>query len=342
MFLGLACQSAAPVTAATYNGVYVFGDSLVDNGNFYRQSQSYNFGNDLPPFPGSPETGYPGPPYYQGRFSNGPVFVEDLTSELGLPASALHDYAIGGSLSGYGHSDPNLPPAVFPGELTQVANYTSQPADPNGLYILATGSNDFDSISPTDPASIAAQVKQTVNNIDQAVTELAQDGAHNFLVVSVPDFGKLPQAAQLANGSPEVITFQTNLAETITSSLLSSLPGLSNSLNVNITPLDLFTLTDKAVADPAQFGVTGVTNVTDACYNSVTQNVCSNPNSYLFWDGVHPTAVGHQAIANAALAQLNQAQSVPEPVNIGGILTVTCLGAGYLLKRKIRLKTMLP
>ena len=44
--------------------------------------------------------------------------------------------------------------------------------------------------------------------------------------------------------------------------------------------------------------VLGLTNVTAPCFNGVT--VCADPDSYLYWDGVHPTAAGHRLIAMLA------------------------------------------
>ena len=53
---------------------------------------------------------------------------------------------------------------------------------------------------------------------------------------------------------------------------------------------------DEVVANPASYGLA---NVTERCYtgDDITFNgsgdVCPTPSSYLFWDGIHPTATGH-------------------------------------------------
>jgi hypothetical protein len=54
----------------------MFGDSLSDNGNLFRF------------------TGEPAPPYWEGRFSNGPTYAEQLANELG---AKLDDLAFGGA-----------------------------------------------------------------------------------------------------------------------------------------------------------------------------------------------------------------------------------------------------
>ena len=51
------------VAATPLHNVVVFGDSLSDNGNLYELMR-----HQLPP----------SPPYFEGRFSNGPVWIEHL------------------------------------------------------------------------------------------------------------------------------------------------------------------------------------------------------------------------------------------------------------------------
>src|SRR5690242_16481672 len=61
---------AAP--AAPFSNTVFFGDSLSDIGNVSQAT---------PIFPFVPKT--PGPYYWNGRFSNGPVYAESLTTGLG-------------------------------------------------------------------------------------------------------------------------------------------------------------------------------------------------------------------------------------------------------------------
>src|SRR5215475_10356647 len=75
-----------------FANILVFGDSLSDIGNVSQAT----------PFLTQPKT--PGPYYWNGRFSNGPVYAETLATGLGLPAlvnsaSGGTDYAYGGALT---------------------------------------------------------------------------------------------------------------------------------------------------------------------------------------------------------------------------------------------------
>ena len=89
---------ASAANAQTYNRVVVFGDSLSDNGNLYLAT-----GGTTPL----------SPPYYQGRFSNGPVFTELLGFNVGryaagAPVTGSINYAFGGARTDSALSPPGM------------------------------------------------------------------------------------------------------------------------------------------------------------------------------------------------------------------------------------------
>ena len=71
-FCRLPFRRAAGASAAKagFSAEYVFGDSLSDVGNLYLATGG----------------GAGSPPYANGQFSNGPVWVQDLATKFGLPA----------------------------------------------------------------------------------------------------------------------------------------------------------------------------------------------------------------------------------------------------------------
>jgi phospholipase/lecithinase/hemolysin len=290
--------------------IYTFGDSLSDVGNVY---------NALLKATG---TGFPPPPYFQGRFSNGVVWVEYLAQKLKLnptPYTSLPpgissapdgiNYAFGGASSGFDNAVyPQAPPS---GLLTQVSVFTTsltqtkRSADPNGLYIIWAASNDYLFGQVTNP-------QLPVNNISTAVTVLASVGAKNIMVVNLPDLGKLP-ATRVNNQLSSQLTTLTNAHN---SNLTNSLRVLRQKLgsSVKITLVDANTLFNTVLKYPRVFGFT---NTTDACLTSVS--VCSNPKQYVFWDGFHPTTGAHKLVKDLAYLTLRlkpqQAQLMlsPEP-----------------------------
>ncbi|HEY9301471.1 MAG TPA: SGNH/GDSL hydrolase family protein, partial [Phormidium sp.] len=72
-------QNTHPITE-----LYVFGDSLSDAGTVFRAT-----GGMYPP----------NPPYFQGRYSNGRVWVEYLALCLHLDFNQTKNFAYGGATS---------------------------------------------------------------------------------------------------------------------------------------------------------------------------------------------------------------------------------------------------
>lgn len=131
--LAAASALAGAASAQTYGRLVVFGDSLSDNGNLYAAS-----GNTAPA----------SPPYFQGRFSNGPVFTELLgfTALRGaIPTSAVSgsvNFAYGGS-----RTDNNV--AFPPGMRQQLTTYLGRGGTFGSgdlVSILGGANNIFQSI----------------------------------------------------------------------------------------------------------------------------------------------------------------------------------------------------
>src|ERR1700680_881799 len=119
LLLGLA---TGPLRADPITQIVVFGDSLSDVGNVFAA------------------TGKPPPPYYQGHYSNGPIWVERLAADLGLPAPTPSlvggtDYAFGGAETGTGFS-----PKGVPNVLTQIGAYLKAHKPASGqLFVVWAG-----------------------------------------------------------------------------------------------------------------------------------------------------------------------------------------------------------
>lgn len=292
-------------TAQDFKQLYVFGDSLSDTGNLYNAT-----GGTFPP----------SPPYSQGRFSNDRLWVEYLTEDLG---ATYTNFAFAGATTGSNNTIPipdSLPIPPLPGLQQEIASFkaTNPIANPDALYVIWAGANDYLGGGVVDPSV-------PVNNLSGAIRALAESGAENFLVVNLPDLGKIPGT----NNSPQASNLSA-LTSLHNSSLDTSLNALSTSYDLNIYDLDVSSLFASAIAQPAKYGFT---NVTDACLTDTS--ICSNPNEYLFWDELHPTNTGHKLIGELASSRLS-AQPVPEPGAELGILALGGLGAGTLLKRKYR------
>ncbi len=330
----VAMCSIATASAAAYSGLYVFGDSLSDVGNVSIAT------GGLEPV---------SPPYSEGRFTNGSVWVQDVAASLGLgPVTASlaggNDFAVGGAQTGatpanvYTSANPFQQASDLTAQLTAY-NARNLAAQPNALYTLWIGSNDIDALLvaltsvPLAEQStfISKDFMAVLGNIATVVGGLAQDGMKNLLALNVPDLSKTPDsiaAAKLTANPTQTLAEIQAVSFTFDQALQSTLDGLSAAYGFKLNLVDTFSAIDGIVAQPNAYGLT---NATQSCYTggftaADPGTVCANPNQYLFWDGLHPTAAGHQLVADAALTQ------VPEPGSVG-LLGIAVVGLLWVRRR---------
>jgi phospholipase/lecithinase/hemolysin len=131
---------------------------------------------------------------------------------------------------------------------------------------------------------------------------LWSSGARSFLVLNSPDLAIIPVVR--AEG-PVVQGAALQLSAAYNNGLNDALDFLEAMLpGIQIVRIDVFSLLDAVVASPEVFGLA---NVTDPCltFGVVGRTTCSNPNRYLFWDGIHATTAGHEILAEAAADALD-------------------------------------
>lgn len=288
LMLALTAVVHAP-DAAAYSQMIAFGDSLTDDGNLLAL------------------VGAPGAPYYQGRFSNGIVAAEVMANQLGLN---LTDYAYGGAQTGTGNLVGSfLNGTGIQGQIGQFGGGLSQArqaVDASALYFVWGGPNDFFAgqamLSPTTAITAA-------NNVRDDITDLYNLGARDFFVPLMPDLGVTPSARATNALSPGFSVVATADSLAFNGLLSSNLAALSSSLTgIHIQTFDTLSFQHQQIQALVAQGY----NVTDQCFtgsSTTPGTVCADPSHYLFWDGVHPTAIAHEALGQA----FAQAAAVPEP-----------------------------
>jgi outer membrane lipase/esterase len=267
-----------------------FGDSLTDDGNAYRLTLLRPEG----PIP-------PSPPYFEGRFSNGPVWVERLAPLLG--ATGLEGRAFGGAESGSALAPPGI--------RTQVAAWLGTGGRPGGddLLVVWGGGNDYRfGYRETDPAALVAR---TVDNLGASVAALAATGARDILVPNLPDLGATPEARAREATEPGTAAKLTALTQAHNAQLAQRVEALRATFpEATIRVLDVEGLFQALRADPAAYGLA---NLTVPCLLEVppgavvASGACPTAeatDATLFYDPVHPTAATHALLAQHAAAVL--------------------------------------
>jgi outer membrane lipase/esterase len=337
-----------PAFAAPFESLYFFGDSLTDTGNVYRATsvlRTYTLGA-VPRHPSAP--------YYNGRFSDGPVWAEHVAEQLGHPEDAQaggmslgwfgriggagNNYAVGGARTGYGGALGLLDFAVPTGMFQQVSYYldrTGSGADPEGLYFLFGGGNDLrDAAAIGDPGRRQAAASGAAYNVALSAYWLYQAGARQFFVINAPNVGQIPESVadgRTETGQQASVAFNATLATY--GSILEMLPG------INVQYFDLFSLHEAVVADTQAGGAVYGFSSLGPCRDAPT---CEGS---VFFDSIHPTARVHRLIAERISDQLLGTGSVmlssqssgpvsetPEPST--AVLTLSAVAALVLVRRR--------
>jgi phospholipase/lecithinase/hemolysin len=301
----------APAFAASpYSGIIAFGDSLSDVGNLFALTLSV----------------LPGGPYDNGRFSNGPLWVEDLARSLGLnPPKPSFGYGGGtdqawaGATTGFpGTANPAAPVLSLTSQVNvYLAGVGSTPS--SALYTFSIGSDDiFQILANTSltPAQVTADLEGAAQTVADDAHKLELAGAKTLLLLNVPNLGLTPSI--LAEG-PVTAAAATSDSQRFNALVETDLENEDSGL-LTFT-VDAYELLAAVIGNPSAYGFL---NVTTPCWTGTDEgslgpgSLCSTDTSvqdqYLFWDGVHPTEKGQQLLANAALGALGlSATPVPEP-----------------------------
>ena len=283
----------AQTAPRTFTSLYVFGDSLSDSGNVFLASQGTT----------------PPPPYFNGRFSNGPVFTELLGRTI-VPAATLssrgidRNFAFGGATAAPGGTVPSF--AVQLGGYTQVG----QPARPTDLFTVLFGANDLIPVltSPQaalNPSLIDAAGRTAAANTFIGTEILVRDmGARNVVVAGLPNLGATPRSLAVGGPGGAGAAFGLRATNAFNTELRSRLQTLATATpDLNLIYVDLQGVLDRVIADYQRLGFANATSYYLA--PAAQGGRVGDPNSYVFFDDIHPTARTHSILAAIIVEQLN-------------------------------------
>lgn len=316
--LAVACCMAtvAPsLSAAPYSGLYVFGDSLSDAGQFpdsvNSTTQTRRFTNRVGPL----FTDASGEVY--GKTS--PMLIGEL---LGLGAQSPstssvfedngwedgNNWAVGGyrtdqvldSITQAGGSVAGT--RTRDGFLVDLAN-RGLSLDANALYYVNGGGNDF----LQGQVLSTAQAQAAAGRLVDSVEALQTAGARYIMVSLLPNVGNTPA---LGGGN----SFIGGLAGDLNTELVSQLRGI----DANIIPLNLPLLVTEVLATPGAYGFDATQDLTGTCFNGCANvnttwginSATPDPSKLMFNDSVHPTTAVQQIAADYAYSLLSASQEL--------------------------------
>ena len=269
------CSGSKSISGETFSQIVVFGASLSDNGNA------------VSIVPGL----FPGAPYYPGRASNGLLWIDIVADELGNEVKPFvnggTNYAVGGART-CGISGTSINPFDMCNQVVLYLAAVLNRADANALYVIdttAVGNNIFTVIN--NGLSNNEITTQAPTDIAKLMDKLYDAGARKFLVTNVPDVGATPRGQGLP--SPATATALSNGFNGTLNNELANFRSAHSGADVRLADLK------SAVAITA-----GFTNTTDPCVVNLV--ACATPDTYTYWDNLHPTAATGRNRAKAALA----------------------------------------
>ncbi len=263
--------------AAKINKIVVLGDSLSDNQNLWNATQ-WTLPNRNS--------------WFMGHFSNGHVWDDYFAESVKLPA---YNWAVAGAAADAYYVIPGVSQQVDSWKIYMQSAPNYQAA--NTLFTVMIGGNDLVNYGRSVDSILATE--------QEALEKLINAGARNILLMNLPDLSRAPTFQQRGDGAivaAQVVDFNRRLPQ-----LRDALQAKYGSSLV-IKMFDTNTLVNDIFNFPSKYGMT---NTTQSCLNinsSSTSNYlstqslrteCSNPDTFLFWDTLHPTTRTHKILADS-------------------------------------------
>lgn len=276
--IGAICL-ATTSTVSALDRIIAYADSFTDNGNDYKHSG----------FP-------PSPPYWKGRFSNGPTWLEHVADAL--PDVKVINNGHGGATTDNAHAYSEFNGYVVPGTLQQ-AEQIEVNGTPDDLYIIYVGYNDLNAILNPDMYNVVKK-NFTIEDVADGAVKTAEKlkekyGAKEFCVMNVPPFYHWPV---IQEGDKDKAKKLINDYNDLSKSKFEEIDG------INVKFLDDNAFFEDLIANANKLGLSTDNGPCDPGIGKT--NVCDDPTKHFYWDSYHPEAKAHKAFGEWALKNLKE------------------------------------
>ncbi|GLT41440.1 hypothetical protein SLA2020_155060 [Shorea laevis] len=327
-------------------GIFVFGSSLVDNGNNNFLKNSLAKADYLPygiDFPSGPS----------GRFTNGKNVIDLLTEQLKLPSlippfsqpetkgnKIIHgvNFASGasgilddtglivGNITSLNQQIKNFEEVTLP-QLEKEMSCKGIDLVANYLFVVGSGGNDYSfnyflKRSNRSSASLQAFTSNLTLTLSQQLKKLYNLGARKFVLMSINPLGCSPVMLAFQperhgcirglNQAAQLFNTQLRL---LISSIKMEMPGS------NLVMVNSYKIIRDIIQNPQS---KGFEDASSPCCEVVPRSqggdgilckkggrVCGDRNAHVFFDGLHPTEAVNVEIATKAFASYRATEVYP-------------------------------
>lgn len=270
------------------SNLIVFGDSLSDVGNIQHITAGL----------------VPLPPYSNGRFSNGNIWVDFVGSHFGVPVQPSQRggtiYAVGGATTERDSTfffDDDYPVNLR----QQVSDYlrTRSPQQDDVFVIWAGGNDVFDMVRGTE----ALTPQTSADNVLIAAILLYDAGAREFIIVNTPDVQSIPRyrnSSRRETAAALVREVNDALDERI--NILRQLAG------IRLMTVEAEGVLAELIENPPIEITEPLLPAWSGSFEGFLGDglLVDNPDAHIFFDSVHPTRKTHAFIANRIIAAITE------------------------------------
>ncbi|XVE62690.1 hypothetical protein DITRI_Ditri06bG0139900 [Diplodiscus trichospermus] len=353
MILGLLLTlgNVAPQAEAT-RAFFVFGDSLVDNGNnnylaTTARADSYPYGIDYPTHIAT------------GRFSNGlnipDLISEQIGSESPLPYLSPmlkgKKLLVGANFASAGIGILNDTGIQFINiiritkQLMYFQQYQERVNDLIGpepthrlvndaLYLITLGGNDFVNNYYLVPFSARSRqfslpdyVAYLISEYRKVLARMYELGARRVLVTGTGPLGCVPAELAQHSRAGECAVELQRAASLFNPQLVQMINGLNNELGSHVfIAANAYQMHMDWISNPQAYGF--VTSKIACCgqgpYNGIglctmASNLCPNRDAYVFWDPFHPSERANRLIVQQIMTGSSKYMN---PMNLSTIMAL--------------------
>ncbi len=300
--------TATLVHAKNYTRIVVFGDSLSDTGNVAHLYGEQPAGLRFPA---------PWADYTDGRFTDGfdtipfarkysGVWIEQFAASMPSRPEVVNsldggtNYAYGFALTGGGsgvfYPDDDVTFSVTVNNMgQQITDYLAGHPKINNstLFVIWGGAND---LLHGGASGVLSAAENEVTDIQR----LIEAGGTQFLVLNLPPLGLTPRINQYPVSASDA-TLASAYFNYFLAGGLAAIKDYYPNRHVVLFQLDVFSLFSRIAAAPADYGLANINDFSRT-------NYLVNPDTYLFWDDIHPTTRGHSIVAAAAIKLVSSPQ----------------------------------